>query len=335
MRYFLFFLFFFFNTNFSYCNENSAIVLMYHRFNQNEHPDTNISSATFEKQMKYLKENNFNVLPLSTLIPFFNKKIKLPEKSVFITVDDAYKSVYDYAYPVLKKYNFPFSIFVSTKFVSNDKNSDFMSWKELKSLSDENIEILNHTESHEKLINLEKSEIKEEFVIAEEKIFKNIGKIIKITSYPYGESNLKVEDIVKELNFNLAFSQHSSPIHISHNRLRLARFALNDEYGKLKRFKKIVNTKPLLLENFELLEKKLEIGFLKIKFESSVPSNQISCYINGGANLKKTENGNTSTLKILNLKKQRYRLNCTHISNEKNLFWFGKMIIITNDSIFF
>ena len=335
MRCFLFFLFFCFNYNFSYCKENSAIVLMYHRFNQSEHPDTNISAETFEKQMQYLKENNFNVLPTSFLIPFFNKEVELPKKSVFITVDDAYKSVYDHAYPVLKNYNFPFSIFVSTKFVSNEQNSDFMSWKILKSLSDENVEILNHTESHKKLINLKSSEIKEEFLVAEEKILKNIGKNIKITSFPYGESNLTVEKVIKELNFKLAFSQHSSPIHISHNKLKLARFALNDEYGDLKRFKKIMNSKPLILENFLLLEKNLEDGFVKIKFESTIPSNQINCYINGGAKLKKTENTNASILKIFNLKNQRYRLNCTHISNQKKLYWFGKMIIKTKNSIFF
>jgi len=335
MRNFLLFLFFCFGYECLNCKENSAIVLMYHRFNEAEHPATNISSETFEKQMEYLKKNNFNVLPTSFLVPFFKKEIKLPKKSVFITVDDAYRSVYDFAYPILKKYNFPFSVFVSTKFVSEDKKSDFMSWKMLKNLSEENVEILNHTENHKKLINLEPSEIKEEFIVAEEKIFKNIGSVKKITSYPYGESNLTVEKVVKELNFEIAFSQHSSPIHISNNKLKLARFSLNDEYGKLKRFKEIVNSKPLILEDFRITEKNLDKGFVKIKFKSNVPENQINCFINGGANLELISEGNNSKLKIYNLKNQRYRLNCTYISNIQKLFWFGKMIIKTNDSIYF
>ncbi len=335
MRNFVFFLFFCFGFNFLKCEENSAIVLMYHRFNEAEHPATSISSKTFEKQMQYLKDNNFKVLPTSSLIPFFNKEIQLPKKSVFITIDDAYKSVYQIAYPILKKYNFPFSVFVSTKFVSTNKNSDFMSWEMLKNLSKENVEILNHTKSHKNLINLLPSEIKREFLDAEEEIFKNIGKIGKITSYPYGESNLTVENIAKELNFKLAFSQHSSPIHISHDKMKLARFALNDEFGSLKRFKEIINSKPLILRDFRISEKNLDKGFLEIKFESNIFANQISCYINGGAILKLTGQGNTLKLVLNNLKNQRYRLNCTHISNAQELFWFGKMIIKTKDSISF
>ena len=79
---------------------------MYHRFEENKYPSTSISQK-FYSQLLYLKENNFNVLPITSLIDFFYHNKPLPEKSVFITVDDAYTSFYKFAFPVLKNLIFP------------------------------------------------------------------------------------------------------------------------------------------------------------------------------------------------------------------------------------
>ena len=87
---------------------------MYHRFEDQRFPSTSISSKNFQKQIKYLKENNFNILPISDLVLFFNENYDIPEKSVFITIDDGYKSFYEHAFPILKKNKssiFPFSIY--------------------------------------------------------------------------------------------------------------------------------------------------------------------------------------------------------------------------------
>ena len=122
--FFLFFLLFFCTNLFA--KDGSAIALMYHRFDENKYPSTSISQKNFHSQLLYLKENNFNVLPITSLIDFFYHNKPLPEKSVFITVDDAYTSFYKFAFPVLKKFNFPFSIFLSTDFISKDGKNDFM-----------------------------------------------------------------------------------------------------------------------------------------------------------------------------------------------------------------
>ena len=109
------------SSNISWSKENSAIVLMYHRFEDQRFPSTSISSKNFQNQINYLKENNFNILPISDLLLFFNKNYDIPEKSVFITIDDGYKSFYEHAFPILKENKLPFSLFLSTKFVSNEK----------------------------------------------------------------------------------------------------------------------------------------------------------------------------------------------------------------------
>ena len=83
--------------------DSSVTVLMYHRFNESKHPATNISLEVFEQQIEYLVNNNFNVLPLTQLVMFLKNNKKIPNKSVFITIDDAYKSFYKYGFPILKK----------------------------------------------------------------------------------------------------------------------------------------------------------------------------------------------------------------------------------------
>ena len=97
-------IFLFFNSVFA--SEKSIIVLMYHRFEDERFPSTSISSKNFQNQIKYLKENNFSILPISDLVLFFNKKYDIPEKSVFLTIDDGYKSFYEHAYPILRKYKY-------------------------------------------------------------------------------------------------------------------------------------------------------------------------------------------------------------------------------------
>jgi peptidoglycan/xylan/chitin deacetylase (PgdA/CDA1 family) len=302
---------------------------MYHRFNEPTHPSTNISIEKFENQMNLLSVENFTVLPLSDLMLFFQKKKILPNKTIFITIDDAYKSVFTEAYPVLKKYGFPFSVFISTDFISKNENSNFMTWKMIEDLSNNNVEILNHTSSHKNLLDLSYNEIKETIIDAENLIKKKIGKRPAILSYPFGETSKNIEDVVSELKYKLAFSQHSSPIHLKENTLRLPRFAINEEYGSLDRFKLIINSKPLIPKDISLLDSISTINSPTIEFRSNKPTIETNCFINNNANLEK-HNVQPDKI-IINLsklvEKQRYRLNCTYVSDKKELFWFGKMII--------
>ncbi|MAZ46095.1 MAG: hypothetical protein CMM98_00750 [Rickettsiales bacterium] len=333
----IFFLFFFLFISKSFAGEKSAIVLMYHRFEDQRFPSTSISSKNFQDQIRYLKENNFNILPISDLVLFFNENHDIPDKSVFITIDDGYKSFYEHAFPILKKYKVPFALFLSTKFVSNEKKSDFMSWKMIEELSKNKGQILNHTDSHPKLLELQINEVKKEFSLAEKKIISKIGRLQKVVSYPYGESNHQIQKLVKEMGYDIGFAQHSSPIHISENKLALPRFAINDEFGKINRFIEIVNSKALVVSDVKVLKNDINLEELEISFSTNKIESAINCYINNDATLKKKIIDNEIiNLEIANLKKKkRYRLNCTYFDEKRNLFWYGKMIKITEESIIF
>jgi peptidoglycan/xylan/chitin deacetylase (PgdA/CDA1 family) len=91
---------------------------MYHRFSNTEEK-FKLSKAALEQQLVFLIKN-YNIISLRDYVDVLEKKRgKLPNNSVIITIDDGYRDNYEYAYPLLKKYGIPATIFLTTDFVTN------------------------------------------------------------------------------------------------------------------------------------------------------------------------------------------------------------------------
>lgn len=326
MKKFVFFIIFFFN-GLSYSEEHSVIALMYHRFDEPKYQSTSISSELFEKHLKLIKENGFNVLNIKDFLDILINKKKIPKKTLLITVDDAFRSFYNFAFPLLKKYNFPFSVFVSTASVSKDEESDFMSWEMLKEIQKHKGMVFNHTVDHISLLGLSDKMIIDQVTKASNEIKLRLGiDNPKVFSYPYGESSERVEKILEELGILAAFSQHSAPLNHNDSLYRLPRFSLNNEYGTLDRLRMIFKTKTLPIQNLTYTDAIAHEERIEISFESSMNLEKINCYINQGVSLIKKINEKKVILELNGLKSgQRHRLNCTIIDKE-DIYWFGKMV---------
>jgi peptidoglycan/xylan/chitin deacetylase (PgdA/CDA1 family) len=162
---------------YNYLNRDKALVLMYHGFTdkteydafeniENIHLDIN----KFEKQIKFLT-SNFNVIPLNTLVECFEQKKPFPSKSVVITIDDGYASNYKLAFEILKKYNCPAIIFLTTNFVNDSK----ILWTDrlavlIKKLQTEEFEFSHNGQSLKEKLNNPKDKLA---------LYKNIKKILK------------------------------------------------------------------------------------------------------------------------------------------------------------
>jgi outer membrane protein OmpA-like peptidoglycan-associated protein/poly-gamma-glutamate capsule biosynthesis protein CapA/YwtB (metallophosphatase superfamily)/peptidoglycan/xylan/chitin deacetylase (PgdA/CDA1 family) len=90
-----------------------AVVLCYHRFDENK--PYSISSDNFERQIQFMLSNGYNIVSPAELVEYMKKK-SIPNKTVLITIDDGWRSTMR-AYQVLKKYNLPFTAFLSMQFV--------------------------------------------------------------------------------------------------------------------------------------------------------------------------------------------------------------------------
>ena len=87
----------------AHAEESNITVLMYHRIDDDKYPSTSISKELFEEHVKYLIKENIKVLPITELSRYLKKEIHLPTKTVFITIDDAYKSFFQNGFPILRK----------------------------------------------------------------------------------------------------------------------------------------------------------------------------------------------------------------------------------------
>ena len=105
--------------NIKYYSEDKGILsLMYHRFDENKYPSTNIQMNIFKQQIKIIKNLKYNFYdPKDLEKNFYTPKI---EKKILITIDDAFSSFYEVAWPYLKKEKIPFILFVSTESVGRN-----------------------------------------------------------------------------------------------------------------------------------------------------------------------------------------------------------------------
>jgi peptidoglycan/xylan/chitin deacetylase (PgdA/CDA1 family) len=175
-------------------------VLLYHRFDENNFPTTTTSSAQFEQQMAYLKSHGYTVLTMGQLTDCMKGRLSIPEKGVVITIDDGFISEYNKAVPILRKYGYPFCIFVFTHAIGF---KNYMSWGLLKQLESWGGEVGCHTFSHPRLINLPEKGIEREIMGSKDSMEKNLGHKVKYFAYPYGQYDDTVRSIAKRAGFRL------------------------------------------------------------------------------------------------------------------------------------
>ena len=226
------------------------IALMYHRFEENKYPSTNIRIDEFKSHLSLIKENKLQfVNPKNFKDEIKNKK----RRKILLTIDDGFKSFYDNAWPILKELKIPFILFVSTKEVGN---KGYMDWSQIKEISEYDfVEIGNHSHTHEYLIDLNDKEILEDLNLSISIFNEKLGTNSNFFSYPFGEYSLSFKKIVKDLGFEYAFGQHSGVVDHTKDFYEMPRFPINEKYGKLDRFKTILNTLPFQYKSIEPQEK--------------------------------------------------------------------------------
>lgn len=173
-------------------------VLMYHSIDKNPgNSKIIVTPQDFEAQMRYLKSHGVKVITLEELIDLIKANKRLPRKTVAITFDDGYENNYTYAYPILKKNNFPATIFV---IVDSIGKNGYMTEEQLKELHLNKIDIGSHSLTHRWL-----PKVKEEDLIKEifdsKKILENFFRV-KFFCYPAGGFNEKVKAIVKSAGYS-------------------------------------------------------------------------------------------------------------------------------------
>tara|TARA_Y100001970_G_scaffold54778_1_gene69460 strand:+ start:2822 stop:3859 length:1038 start_codon:yes stop_codon:yes gene_type:complete len=317
-----------------YSNDSGILSLMYHRFNENKYPSTNIRMEVFDEQMKMIREFDYKFYDPGLFISEFDKPKNT--KKILITIDDGFKSFYKEAWPYLKKNQIPFILFVSTEPVG--KNG-YMSWDEIKEIEKSEIGFIgHHSHTHEYLIDMSHEEFINDIETAT-KIFKEkLGYVPKIFSYPFGEYSSYMKNYISK-NFEVAFGQHSGVIDRNKDKFELPRFPINEKYGDLKRFKSLINYAPLEYKILKPDEKRINQNNnppqLVIEFFKKQKNiNNIICYSNDGGNWKKSNLIFNENIMKINFDKKflprRGRINCSLNDNGK-WRWFGTQFTVQSN----
>lgn len=209
-------------------------IIMYHSVRPAAPPGNRlvVSPETFQRQMRFLKEHRYNVLPLESVADLLKEKKKIPPKTLAITFDDGYKDNYIYAFPVLKKYNLPAAVFVIIEEVGRH---DRLSWDEIKEMQNTGIITLgSHAVGPEPLVNIKserdlKSQISDSKKILEQKL----GSRVNAFSYPEGRFNGRIRQSVIDAGYKFAVATNPGKKFPNDDIFALKRLRISENAGNL------------------------------------------------------------------------------------------------------
>jgi peptidoglycan/xylan/chitin deacetylase (PgdA/CDA1 family) len=188
-------------------------VISYHKFSEDKADALTVKKRVFEEQMRFLKENGYRVITMDEFFDFLDFKRPMPKKSVVITIDDDWYSTYEIAFPILKKYGYPATLFVYTDLIYPGGKT-LLNWDLLTQMSKSGIDIQCHTKSHRNLDKRNGQEsfreyfeaVKKELTESAEIIRKRLNKDVKYLAYPFGDTNHLVIALLKKLGYRGAFT---------------------------------------------------------------------------------------------------------------------------------
>jgi len=203
----------------------SVIVLLYHRFEDRPRPLV-VTPVEFEREMQQLKDSGFTVIPMADFIAWRHGDKNIPAKSCIITIDDGYISGYDTAWPILKKFGYPFTLFIYIDYIGTGGKS--ISWEQLAEMRDAGVDIECHTYSHSHLdspgygvdattkARVEKDLqtlgrdgwLHKEIVDSKKALEQRLGIKVQAFAYPFGtgDHNPHIREVIKEANYDVAFN---------------------------------------------------------------------------------------------------------------------------------
>ena len=329
---------------------HALVVLQYHHVDNASPESTTISPEKFLQHMQLIEDLGLKVVDLesATRELLSNKKSnehasndqKNKESSlqVAISFDDAYSSIFDNAYPELKRRNWPFTVFVNTRPV-NQGNRGIMTWEQIKKLVDDGVTIANHTVTHAHLptvpteLTLDEW-LDQEILATQQELQQRLGTVGNMLAYPYGEFTLAMIPWLEKHDM-LAFGQQSGPIGEYSHPQALSRFPAAGIYADVDSLKTKLLSLALPIDKSQLhdpiitAEDNPPVFKVKLLDADYNPAN-VQCFASQqGAIDTQIETVNSERILTAQasapLSGARGRYNCTVISSQKGRFyWYSQ-----------
>jgi peptidoglycan/xylan/chitin deacetylase (PgdA/CDA1 family) len=215
-------------------NDYGATVLCYHIVESPQDPRMEVSRETFRQQMRYLAMTGYNVIPLRDLYDYVTgKRNSLPKNAIVVTIDDGWRSTYTEVFPEMKRYGFPFTVFIYPKIIG--QTSHALNWKQVKEMSDAGVDFESHSLSHPFLTRRRHADLDQraynawlerELIDSKRMIEHATGKPVLFIAYPFGDFDHYLVDSVGRAGYGAALTCEAGKVRRGSDPLRMRRMVV-------------------------------------------------------------------------------------------------------------
>ncbi len=207
---------------------SEVVVFGYHRFeNKVRRPDTEITPEAFEAQMQELKDKGIAVIGMQDFLAWKRGEKSIPPRAAIITIDDGWKTGYEVAWPILKKFGYPFTLFIYTEGIKGGKygGGAAMSWEQLAEMRDAGVDIEAHSATHQDLRKpydkVTKRKLNEqeytdwlnaEVAGSKATLEQKLGIKVNCFAVPFGYYNERVKKATEDAHFEAVFTVYGQKI---------------------------------------------------------------------------------------------------------------------------
>jgi peptidoglycan/xylan/chitin deacetylase (PgdA/CDA1 family) len=233
-----------------------TIIFCYHRLvDKVRYPGTEITPAAFEEQMKQLKDAGITVISMQDLLAWKRGEKNIPPRCAVITFDDGWKSQYDVAWPIMKKFGYPFTMFIYTEGVRGGSlgGGEAITWEQLADMRDNGVDIQAHSATHQdlreghnimlvsggkrtrtKLSGPEYEQwLQNEVVGSKQLLEQRLGIRVNCFAVPFGNYNEHVKEIARNSGYEAMFTVYGQPITFTSPLDSVGRYAIEANKPKV------------------------------------------------------------------------------------------------------
>jgi peptidoglycan/xylan/chitin deacetylase (PgdA/CDA1 family) len=233
-----------------------VLIFCYHRLvDKIRYPGTEITPAAFEAQMKELKDRGITVISLQDLLAWKRGEKNIPPRSAVVTFDDGWKSQYEVAWPIMKKYGYPFTMFIYTEGVRGGSlgGGEAITWEQLADMRDNGVDIEGHSATHQdlreghtitlisggkrtrtKVTGPQYEEwMQNEVVGSKQLLEQRLGIKVNCFAVPFGNYNEHVKEIARNSGYEAMFTVYGQPITFTSQMNSIGRYAIEANKPKV------------------------------------------------------------------------------------------------------
>jgi peptidoglycan/xylan/chitin deacetylase (PgdA/CDA1 family) len=265
---------------FAACANSFAPIFAYFDVGSDDDPDSNIQIDQFQAHIDLLQGEGFHVASVPDIIDAFERHTPLPDRTVGLTFDEAYRSVADNALPLLKAANMPATIFVTPRLV--DRGGEYMTWDDLRRAAHQGFTIGAKIDLDD-IADDSSTRTLAAMNDVKARIQQEIGTAPTLFAYADGIATRPLRDMVQSRGFRAAFALQSGPATEEGDRFMLPRFPMTEEFGDIERFRIAANSLPLAITDVLPQDQTVEgsnppqIGFTVT--DPDIDLSKIACFV--------------------------------------------------------